>query len=490
VLLDSGPLVAPPIKPAEQVDGIVPNPINMLRDVGHLLGFLGAGRVEWRQDGGPYKRSMVALGKLLGQKDGTYAELLWNLAEAAGLVRRAYDGMQRRYEPVALDDLSPLELVNGLILAWIKTGGTVHTHGHQSRAHLFRLLRLLPPDTWMLRSSVEASLRFHWPMIFAPEYQYPGTPAPEPGWSSLGSLILGLGTTPDGQAAIMLPVAHQQMLDPESDDVGEALPPWESAWIVQPDRTVVVPPNASPAALGDLWKVAQLQSSHGASVFRVTPDSVAAAMNRGLTPDQVRDILRRGSRVPLPPTVERLIDDQGERYGRIKVGEAHTYVRTDDPALLEELRRHKKLSKLDWREVAPGVAFVASRDPDAVLGTLRQAGYLPVMEQAEADKTSKRAVEQRPGLRAIGGRRTRRDPAPTSRRALEHLVDRAIDQELTLIVTWHEDGARFQAEIEAIDLHEDELHAYDLDHDAQEILIPLDSIVELISGDPMDEEWS
>src|SRR5262249_34055544 len=87
-LLDTAPLQPPPLVPAEPIDGLVPNPGNVLRDLGHLLGFLMAGRCEWRQDGLPYKRCLVALGKALGYRDSTYAETLWDIAVSANLVVR------------------------------------------------------------------------------------------------------------------------------------------------------------------------------------------------------------------------------------------------------------------------------------------------------------------------------------------------------------------------------------------------------------------
>jgi hypothetical protein len=346
----------------------------------------------------------------------------------------------------------------------------------------------------MLRSSVEASLRFQWPMVFAPEYQYPGTPAPNPGWSSLGALILANGVTADGQPTIMLPAAHQQLIGPESGDVSAVLPPWVSSWIVQPDRTIVVPPNAPPDTLVELWKVAQLQSSQGASVFRVTPDSIAAALNRDLSPGQIRELLQGGSRVPLPPTVERLIDDQGQRYGRIKVGVAHTYVRTDDPALLAELQRNKKLSKLEWREVAPGVAFVVSSEPAAVLSSLRQAGFLPVMDESEQKPAQKRTAGDGPDLRLVGGTSRRRrgqpDVAVASRNTLVRLVNEAIEADVPLMTVWVDRDRPMISTLDVIDLHGDAIHAYDLDQDGEEIYIPLDMILEVSADEPLldDEE--
>jgi hypothetical protein len=280
----------------------------------------------------------------------------------------------------------------------------------------------------------------------------------------------------------MLPAAHQQMIDPDGDTVPDVLPPWDSTWVVQPDRTIVVPPNAHPEAVMALWTVAQLQSSQGASVFRVTPDSIAAAMNRGLGPAEIRALLQGGSKVPLPPTVERLIDDQGQKYGRIKVGAAQTYVTVDDPALLAELKRHAKLKKLTWVDVAPGAACIVSHDPDAVLTSLKQAGYLPVMDEAEPRKARKAAAA--PSLRAVGGRQGKGRAAPplvTGREALVAIVKEAGRTGIPLTVTWLEDGGHpYIAEIEVSDLHDHEIHGYNLGHDGAEVLIPLDAVVDVI----------
>jgi hypothetical protein len=442
-LLDTGPLQPLPLVKAEDVTGTVPDPVNVLRDISHLLGFVATGRCEWKQDGQPYKRSLVALGKLLGYKDSTYTELLWDLAAGAGLLRPAqYPTF--RFEPMAVGDAAPDELLAGLVMGWIKSGdaatpGTVlPVHAQLARVHAVELLHILPPDTWLLRSSVEASLRFRWPASFDPASQPIGFSVPELTWAGLGTLLVGVGQTADGQPAVMVTAAHQRLLAPVDRAPG-LLPPWERAWIVQPDRTVVAPPNTHPDAVVELWKVAQLQSSQGASVFRVTPESIAAALNRGLTPTEVTEILQGGSKVPLPPTVERLIDDQGKRFGRIKVGTAQTYVKVDDPALLAEMKRHKKLSKLEWVDVAPGVAFVVSQDPTGVLNDLRQAGYLPVMEQTEQQQKLGARPTPAAALRSIGGRQRKgREPMPlvSGRDALVQLVNNASALDMPMTVTW------------------------------------------------------
>ena len=276
----------------------------------------------------------------------------------------------------------------------------------------------------------------------------------------------------------MLPAAHQQLLLEASAHAG-ALPPWDDTWVVQADRSILAPPNAHPEALMELWQVANLESNQGASQFRVTAESIAAALNRGLKPAEIRKRLEKRSRVPIPPTVERLVGDQEQRYGRIKVGTARTYVRTDEPALLEELRRNSKLRGLDFREVAPGVAFVASNDPKAVLDTLRRAGYLPVMDAAKKGTSTKLGGRQ---AGREGGRRTSGGEATS----LLGMVRQAIREDRLLTATWVEGRRERSGELEPLDLHGREIHANNLEN-GEEVLVSLDAIVELELGEPLDD---
>lgn len=484
-LFDTAPLEPPKLEPAEGVEGTVPSPSSLLRDLAHLLGFVGSGRCEWKQDGEPYKRSLVALDKLLGRKDGAYAERLWDLAVMARLVQR-----DRRGDgwSVASVDATPLQLFQGVLLAWIETGarasgGVAPGRWQDARSHLLSLLGAMPPDTWVLKRSMEAWLRFQWPLIFAPGPQHFGASPPDPGWTSIQEIVLAHGKTADASEALMLPATHQRIIRMEgADDAAGALPPWDDGWIVQPDRTIVAPPNLHPDAVGELWQVAQLESSQGASVFRVSGATIAAALNRQLTPDQVRTLLGGRSRVPLPPTVERLIDDQGQRYGRIKVGTAGTYVRTDDPALLAELQKHAKLKKLEWREVAPGVAFVHGNDPDNVIQALRGAGYLPVRDLSEAEQASVRAAERQTES-AAGSIST------IDRRTMRRMIREAIDGDLLLMVTWLDRGKPRTAEIAPFDLQGDVLYAQNVDS-GKDVTISLGMILALseLGGDDLDDD--
>jgi hypothetical protein len=453
---DLGPMVPPPLEEAEVSGGVVPAPGDLLRDIGHLLGFLGTGRCEYRQDGQPYKRSLVQFGKLIGKPDQAYVDLLWQLALFARLVQRepaAPPDYQTEYAVRAAGDYSPHELILQLLDAWVVPGRAMLTRGgafyveDNPRVRLLQLMTVMPVDTWLKRSSVRGWLAFACPMLFDPaQFGIPGSPL-EPAWGSVSKLLLAAGTTADGVDAVMLPAGHQRLLDPDTSPDAVPLPPWEDRWTIQPDRTIVAPPNLHPDAIAELWQVAALESNKGALIFRVTPASVADSLNRGMTPDEIRATLLQRSRTPLPPTVERLVGDQSARYGRIKVGQAETFVQTDDPALLDELRRNAKLRSLSWHDVAPGVAFVQGNGPDSVIDLLRKANYLPV----KVDRGGKPHTITSSASAAAAN--------PPTAKQIRSAINGALRKDATLAVTWTERGRIRLEHLTPIDEHGTILHA-------------------------------
>ncbi len=492
---DRGSLQAPPLQPAQQGGGTVPDPAAVLRDVLHLLGYVQAGRCEFKQDGEPYKRSLTALGKLLGRSDAGYAELLWQLAVSAGLMRPSLSG-DVPYTPVPMGKVSPHQLAVRILRGWIDGPHTAAPAYSPSRTpvarqNLLDLVRTVPPDTWMQQASLDEWLRFQRPMVFATLLRAGTAPSSDNGWVDLGALLVARGKDVDGSETVMVPAEQQHLLtwlaQPEPKNGGSErapLPPWDTTWTVQADRLIVVPPNAHPDAVIALWKVAKLESNHGASLFRLSAESVAGALNLGLTPDAVRRLLESRSRVPLPPTVLRLIEDQGQRYGRIKVGTAMTYVKTDDPALLEELVRDNRLKKLKLRVIAPGVAVVAEQHQDAVIAVLRGAGQLPV-----PDAPAETATKAMAGVAAMNGTELAaptESHKPLAPSAVRRLVREAIKAERSLNVIWQDGGERYSTEIAPIEFHGHMLHAYDVVM-GEDIDVPVDALTfAALGGDVSD----
>jgi hypothetical protein len=61
-----------------------------------------------------------------------------------------------------------------------------------------------------------------------------------------------------------------------------------------------------------------------------------------------------------------MLADVGRRHGRLRVGTATCYVRTDDPVLTAEVGQARALARLGLRPIAPGV-LVSDGDPAKVL---------------------------------------------------------------------------------------------------------------------------
>ncbi|MCC7372022.1 MAG: helicase-associated domain-containing protein [Chloroflexi bacterium] len=484
--LDGVALVPPRLEPADVATSDSPNIGPFLRDLGHLVGFVATGQCEWRQDGQPYKRSLTALGKLIGNSNESYLAQLWLAANASGLLTPAGRPGSLAQPPVTaarLGDGPPKQLFQRVLMGLLSVNTVVLDRGglyqltDSPLARVLLLLKSMPTDTWVTAASVEAWSQFTWPITFKPELVgLSGTPYPVVK-NDLGRLVLVHGTTADGVDAVMFPSAMYAAVDPNPKVSSTALPPWEDSWIVQPDRTIVAPPNLHIDALVDLWQIANLESNQGASVFRISAQSISRALNEGLTPAKIREKLTQGSRVPLPATIERLIDDQSARYGRIKVGAASTFVQTDVPELLDELRRNAKLKDLAWVDVVPGVAFVQGNSPDDVIAALRKAGHLPV--RAEAEKKVTPSPAGKSVLQVINSR-------PLAPKEIRRLVRQAEHEDRVIYVTHSSAGKQKTDEMLPIDLHSNELHA-ELVSTGRDVEIDFLKIHRIELGEPASE---
>lgn len=471
----------PELQRAEGAGGEAPNIGHLVRDIGHLLGFIASGRCEWKLDGEPYKRSLTAFGKMIGRTDDRYLQRLWELALGGGLIQQlGTPGVQSTtpYGVASVGKASPKEVFHRAILGYCslhqvqldRTGSFYVLENPEYR--LLALVQYMPADEWLTAESLRAWLQFRWPVTFKPSLVgLPGEPINP--FGGVADLLFAQARTANELTAVMIPSASYDALDPDLSRPSTALPAWEHSWVTQPDRTIVAPPNLHLDALTELWKIATLESNHGAAVFRLSTQSVAAALNLGLTPKRIREILTDHTKGPLPSTVERLIDDQSARYGRIKVGAATTFVKTDEPELLDELKRNPKLKDLRWIDVAPGVAFVQGNSPDDVITALRKAGQLPV--RAEAEKKAARRPAGKPALEVVSSR-------PLAPKEIRRLVRQAVAEERAILVTHGPPGRQKTDELYPIDLHPNQLHAERLDN-GRDVEIDFATTISIELGD-------
>lgn len=152
--------------------------------------------------------------------------------------------------------------------------------------------------------------------------------------------------------------------------------------MIQADLTAVAPGPLVADLARELALAADVESTGGATVYRFTPESVRRALDAGRGASELIELLTRHSTTALPQPLSYLIEDVARRHGRLRVGIASAYVRSDDPAVLEEIMADRRAEQLRLHRLAPTV--LASRVPRSeLLDGLRVLGYAPVAESPE-----------------------------------------------------------------------------------------------------------
>jgi Helicase conserved C-terminal domain len=138
-----------------------------------------------------------------------------------------------------------------------------------------------------------------------------------------------------------------------------------------------------------LSAMADRASTGGAATWRIDATTLRRALDTGETGESLLAFLNAHSQTPVPPALEYLLTDTQRRHGRIRLGQAATYLR-GDPAVVAELARSAAGRRLDLRELAPGV-LVTQRDQEEVLAALRRAGESPLAEAPDGSPLTQTA---------------------------------------------------------------------------------------------------
>jgi len=193
--------------------------------------------------------------------------------------------------------------------------------------------------------------------------------------------------------------------------LGARLPDPLDHVLCQPDLTVVAPGPLQRELARELALIADVESTGGATVYRVTEQSVRRALDAGRSSSDLHELFRSRSRTPVPQSLTYLVDDVARRHGRMRVGMAGTYVRCDDEALLSEVVVAKRVAPLKLRRLAPTV-LVSGQPLDHVLELLRAAGYAPAAEAPDGALLLARPDGRRTALRQRPHRHTEPTLAP------------------------------------------------------------------------------
>jgi hypothetical protein len=210
------------------------------------------------------------------------------------------------------------------------------------------------------------------------------------GWALREAEVLGL----TGFGAL---AAHSRALLSDDDPAKallKVLPTPVDHVLLQADLTAVAPGPLITDLARELALAADIESTGGATVYRFTPESVRRALDAGRGASELIDLLKRHSATGVPQPLSYLIEDVARRHGRLRIGHASAYVRSDDPAVLDEILADRRSDQLRLHRLAPTV--LAARVARAeLLDALRTLGYAPVAESPEGSVVITRLDAQR-----------------------------------------------------------------------------------------------
>jgi len=223
-----------------------------------------------------------------------------------------------------------------------------------------------------------------------------------------------------------------------ADGVRGLLPDPVDHVLAQPDLSLVAPGPLVAELARTLATVADVESSGGATVFRVSDASVRRALDSGWSAAELHDFFARASRTPVPQALDFLVDDVARQHGRLRVGAIESYVRSDDHGLLSQVLSDKRSAGAELRRLAPGV-LVSGLPADEVLAVLRTAGYAPAGESAGGAVLTR--PPGRPRATARPGTRPPTGPRPLGPEEVEATV-REVRAGDAALAARREDAAR------------------------------------------------
>ena len=361
--------------------------LSAVRGMQRVIDALGARPIELLKDKTVGVRQLTNLSKTLTIDEGELRRLI-ELGMSARLLSR---GEPKNFEG---NFLAPTELSQDWLDAglaekwqllleawtaspWTKEGRTLaHTN---DRLPSFRD-KVLQVYLRGAKPTFEESLRFHFP-LFATH--------------TSDETIAELRAEAEWIGAIALERPTSVLID-APDAAARLTPDTVDYFLIQADMTVLVPGPLDPETHQRLEAVADLESPGLASVYRISDASLRRGLDRGMTGEEIQAFFAAHGEVP--QTLEFHIGDVAKRHGTLRSGPALSYLRSEDPALLQIALKAAPL-----RLLAPTVA-VSQLPVHDLLERLRDHGLSPA---AEDESGASLTVAPEPATL----------PTPTARRA-------------------------------------------------------------------------
>lgn len=340
--------------------------MEVLQRVEHLLAAWGEQPPAVLRSGGHGVRDVRNAASLLGA-DTAQVEFLLDLSGAARLLGRAvHEAQGEVWAPTTAFDAwrerSAADRWITLTSAWRARPG------RRVRAQVLRTLASTEGAAYAEVDDVVDAVAWHLPRADEGRDDLVRRTLREATW--LG--VVALDALSPAGAVLGLPDAR--------DVVEGLLPEAVTHVLVQADLTAVAPGPLEPKTRARLEDLAVVESRGGATVFRFTSESLRRALDLGWPASEIHTFLAEVSATPIPQPLSYLVDDTARLHGRLRLGDASSYVRADDPAELDALLADPVLGPTLHR-IAPTV-LVSTVRSELLAERLAASGRLAAAEEA------------------------------------------------------------------------------------------------------------
>ena len=177
--------------------------------------------------------------------------------------------------------------------------------------------------------------------------------------------------------------------------------------LIQADNTAIAPGPLHVDLAREMSLIANIESKGGATVYRLSEQSIRRALDNGRSGDDIKKFLTKISKTPMPQPLDYMITDIGKRYGKLRVGISFSsYIRCEDEAQVAAILADKKLVHLQFRQLGSTV-LMTEGDTHEAIDSLVSAGYFPALEDRDgvliARKHDKARTKAKPRPPKISG---------------------------------------------------------------------------------------
>ena len=166
------------------------------------------------------------------------------------------------------------------------------------------------------------------------------------------------------------------------DELDAELPATVDHILIQSDNTAIAPGPLEHELAQELDLIADIESRGAATVFRFSEASLRRGLDHGRTGDEILAFLKATSKTPVPQPLEYLVGDISKKHGKLRVGNAASFIRCEDSSLITQIIKDKRVDALGLRRIAPEV-LICTHDAHDAINILRGAGYLPAAEDSQ-----------------------------------------------------------------------------------------------------------